>query len=55
MKELEKHEHIEKIKQKWAEDRLRARKNPEKKTLVHILGGLEDEEEEREGCLICAL
>jgi hypothetical protein len=44
-------ERMEKIKQKWDEDRLKARKNPEEKTLVYILGGLEDEEEEREVCL----
>ena len=56
LEELEKPERMERIKQKWAEDRLRARKKPENKTLVHILGGgLEDDEEEREGCLICSL
>jgi hypothetical protein len=44
---------MEEIKRNWEQDRERARRNSP--NLVHILGGLEEEEEEREGCLICQL
>jgi len=51
--ELEQPERIAEIKSDWEKDRERAERNsPE---LVHILGGLPEEEEEREGCLICQL
>jgi hypothetical protein len=53
LEELEKPERIEEIKRKWEESRLnRKRTSP---NLVHILGGLESDEEESEACLICHL
>jgi len=53
LEELERPERMEEIKRNWEQDRERARRNSP--NLVHILGGLEEEEEEREGCLICQL
>lgn len=53
LEELEKPERTEEIKRKWEESRLnRKRTSP---NLVHILGGLESDEEESEACLICHL
>lgn len=51
--ELEKPERVEQIKQNWGRNRQRNLRNSPH--LVNILGGLEEEEEEREGCLICQL
>lgn len=53
LEELEKPERVEEIKRNWEESR--ARNVKRSSNLVHILGGLEEEEEEREGCLICEL
>jgi hypothetical protein len=53
LEELERPERIEEIKRNWEKNRERDRRNST--SLVHILGGLEEEEEEREGCLICQL
>ncbi len=53
--ELERPERMEQIEQKWTEERERARKFNRGKALVYVLGDLEEEEEEREGCLICSL
>ena len=53
--ELERPERIEQIKQNWEKQRERSRKFAVNKPLVQVLGGLEDDEEEREGCLICQL
>lgn len=53
LEELEQPERIQEIKRNWEKNRERDRKNST--SLVHILGGLEEEEEEREGCLICQL
>lgn len=53
LEELEQPERIEEIKRNSEKNRERDRKNST--SLVHILGGLEEEEEEREGCLICQL
>lgn len=53
LEELEQPERIEEIKRNWEKNRERDRRNST--SLVHILGGLEEEEEEREGCLICQL
>jgi len=53
LEELEKPERIEEIKRNWEQSRERLRKRSP--NLIHILGGLEEEEEEREGCLICHL
>lgn len=52
---LEQPERMEEIKQNWEKAQERWRHTQRGKALVHILGGLEDEEEEREGCLICQL
>lgn len=51
LEELEKPERIEQIKRNWEKSQERAKKNSS--NLIHILGGLEEEEEELEGCLIC--
>jgi len=53
LEELEKPERVEEIKRNWEQSRERNKKNSP--NLIHILGGLEEEEEEREGCLICQL
>ncbi len=53
LEELEQPDRMEEIKRNWEKSRERDRKNSS--SLVHILGGLEEEEEEREGCLICQL
>jgi hypothetical protein len=53
LEELEQPERMEEIKRNWEKNRERDRRNSS--SLVHILGGLEEEEEEREGCLICQL
>jgi 3'-phosphoadenosine 5'-phosphosulfate sulfotransferase (PAPS reductase)/FAD synthetase len=53
LEELERPERMDEIKRNWEQDRERARRNSP--NLVHILGGLGEEEEEREGCLICQL
>ena len=51
--ELERPERIEEIKRKWEKSQERIRKASGSKELIHILGEQEEEEEEREGCLIC--
>lgn len=54
LEELEKPERVEEIKRNWEQSRERFK--PCSPQLVHILGGLEEEEEEeRESCLICHL
>lgn len=53
LEELEKPQRIEEIKRNWERSRERDKKRPT--SLVQILGGLEEEDEEREGCLICHL
>lgn len=52
--ELEKPERVEEIKRKWEESQARSRKNSRSKLLLHILGGPDqDEDGEKDGCLIC--
>lgn len=53
LEELEKPERMEQIKRNWEKSQERDRKSSS--SLIHILGGLEEEDEEREGCLICHL
>jgi 3'-phosphoadenosine 5'-phosphosulfate sulfotransferase (PAPS reductase)/FAD synthetase len=53
LEELEKPERMAQIIENWEKQRERSRKNSV--NLVHILGGLEEEVEEPEGCLICHL
>lgn len=53
--ELEQPERMEEIKQNWEKSQQRSRRMAGGKNLIHILGGQEVEEEEREGCLICQL
>ena len=55
LEELEKPERMAQIKKNWEESRERTRKNPKNQSLIHVLGGKEYVEEEREGCLICQL
>lgn len=52
--ELEKPERVEEIKRKWAENQERAKKSSKKRLLLNILGeGDQDEDGEKDGCLIC--
>ncbi len=52
--ELERPKRIAEIKRKWEEKQKAAKKNPTSKLLLHILGSSdEDEDGEKDGCLIC--
>lgn len=53
LEELEKPERMAQIVENWEKQRERSRRSAS--TLVSILGGDQEEEEEREGCLICQL
>ena len=55
--ELEKPQRIEEIKQDWSEAQERKRRQRKNKTLLHVLGGREDCEEEydSDACLICQI
>ncbi len=53
--ELEKPERMAQIKKNWEIAQEKEKKNYSKKTLVHILGGLEVIYEDRIGCLVCSL
>lgn len=55
LEELENPERMQEIIKKWEQSKERAKKNAGNKPLVHILGGLDYEGEEREGCLICQI
>jgi Phosphoadenosine phosphosulfate reductase family len=52
--ELELPDRVEEIKRKWAENQERSKKTSKSRKLLHILGNDdEDEEGEKDGCLIC--
>ena len=54
--ELEKPERIEEIKRKWEASQQRDKKASKKRLLLHILGESDqdqDEDGEKDGCLIC--
>ncbi len=51
LEEIEKPERMEEIKRNWEKSREKSRKSPG--TLVQILGGLDADDEEERGCLIC--
>ncbi len=52
--ELERPERMEEIKRKWQESQEKAKKANRSKLLLHILGDSEqDEDGEKDGCLIC--
>lgn len=53
LEELEKPERMSQIKRNWQKQQERQKKAARKNTLVHILGGLEEEEDVYDGCLIC--
>ena len=53
LEELERPERMEEIRRNWEERQLHRKKRATR--LVEIVGGMELEEEEREGCLICFL
>lgn len=55
LEDLEKPERMQEIIKNWEKSRERAKRNAGNKPLVNLLGGLEYEEEEREGCLICQI
>jgi 3'-phosphoadenosine 5'-phosphosulfate sulfotransferase (PAPS reductase)/FAD synthetase len=52
--DIENPERMLEIEQKWEQSRRQSWRRPPQK-LVNILGGLQEEEEEREGCLICQI
>lgn len=54
LEDLERPERMAEIKRKWEESRSQP-SSKGKKSLLHILGQLEDPDEPREGCLICQL
>jgi hypothetical protein len=54
LEELEKPDRIAQIKRDWEQAQARLRKKHRSNALVHILGGLE-EDEERNICLVCQL
>ncbi len=53
--ELEQPERMAQIIDNWEKARERSKKSTHNKPLIHVLGGFEYEEPEREGCLICQL
>lgn len=54
--DLEKPERIAEITRKWEEKQEKAKRSGTKKLLVNILGGADhDEDDEKNGCLICQL
>lgn len=55
LEELEKPERMAQIIENWEKARERSKKSAHNKPLIHVLGGFEYEEPEREGCLICQL
>lgn len=55
LSELEKPKRMAEIEENWEKRRQWRKANKPNKTLVEVLGGMEVEEEEREGCLICFL
>jgi hypothetical protein len=55
LEELERPERMAEITRKWEESRKKKGKGKQQRSLLHILGDLEDPDEPREGCLICQL
>ena len=56
LEELERPERMEQIIRNWEKNRERMRERRNNRSLIQILGGMEEEEEEeREGCLICSI
>jgi 3'-phosphoadenosine 5'-phosphosulfate sulfotransferase (PAPS reductase)/FAD synthetase len=54
LSELEKPERIAEIKRKWAESQEKSKQRQKSKKLLHILGQAEEDEDgEKDGCLIC--
>ena len=54
LEELERPERVEEIKRKWTEKQEKGKNASKSRLLLHILGdSAEDEEGEKEGCLIC--
>ena len=52
--EIEKPERIAEIKRKWAESQEKAKQKTKSRFLLHILGDTdEDDDGEKDGCLIC--
>ena len=55
LEELGKPERMDEIKRNWKKRKEQQRNNLKKSSLIQILGVLDYEEPEREGCLICSL
>lgn len=55
LRELERPERMREIEDAWKQAQTARKSAPRKRRLVQILGGLDDDEQEPEGCLICYL
>lgn len=55
LSELESPERMKEIEDEWNRAKAARKTSERKRTLVQILGGLDEEEDEPEGCLICWL
>ena len=55
LEELERPERVEEIVRNWEDSRRRIKEKRANRSLIHVLGGLEDEDDEPQGCLICSL
>lgn len=55
LEELERPERMEQIIKNWEKARERNRTHGSNRPLLNILGNFEEEEEEKEGCLICSI
>jgi 3'-phosphoadenosine 5'-phosphosulfate sulfotransferase (PAPS reductase)/FAD synthetase len=55
LRELEREERRQEIRDAWERANAMRRTTPKRRTLVQILGGVDESEDEREGCLICSL
>jgi hypothetical protein len=52
--ELERPERMDEIKRKWEATQEREKKQPKSRLLLHVLGNEEEDDEgEKDGCLIC--
>jgi hypothetical protein len=53
LQSLERPERMEEIKRNWACQRERAQRRAGNRTLLHVLGGNGEEDDDRQGCQIC--
>jgi len=55
LEELERPERMKQIIENWEKSRERARAHASNRSLLNILGSVEEEEEVKDGCLICSI